>query len=124
MVKFGRHLQFYLEGDDISSSGNKPYIVPYTDVRECIGESQTHFTRAWQMSLKLASEDYVHRVRVLWEKVFDGLFRMSSSSSLLSSSSAANNNNNNTSAKLSMHQCRGLPLDRAITLYVSTVEES
>ena len=125
MVKFGRHLQFYLEGDEISSSGDEPYIVPYTDIRECIGESQSSFTRAWRQSLKSASEDYVHRVRVLWEKIFDDLFRMSSSSSSSSSSSTNNGKDNSTTTEqLTMHQCRGLPLDRAITLYVSTVEES
>lgn len=118
MVKFGRHLQFYLEGDEVSSSGNEPYIVPYTDIRECIGESQSSFTRAWRQSLKSASEDYVHRLRVLWEKIFDDLFRMSSSSS------TNNGNDNSVTEQLNMHQCRGLPLDRAITLYVSTVEES
>ncbi|KAL3808367.1 hypothetical protein ACHAXA_005338 [Cyclostephanos tholiformis] len=105
MVKFGRHLQFYLEGDVQSSpdgGGSEPFIVPYTDIRECIGMSQTQFVRAWQTSLRAASDDYAHRVRKLWEMIFDDLFR---------SSDAAE------------RQCRGLTFDRAVSLYASTLDE-
>jgi hypothetical protein len=99
----GRHLQFYLESDEQSSSGNEPFIVPYTDIRESIGQTQALFAHAWQASLKAASDDYLHRVRVLWEKVFDDLFK---------------------SSDRVEHLCRGMPLDKAISLYVSTLDDS
>eukprot|EP00579_Thalassiosira_antarctica_P014719 CAMPEP_0201942440 /NCGR_PEP_ID=MMETSP0903-20130614/49045_1 /ASSEMBLY_ACC=CAM_ASM_000552 /TAXON_ID=420261 /ORGANISM="Thalassiosira antarctica, Strain CCMP982" /LENGTH=498 /DNA_ID=CAMNT_0048484831 /DNA_START=48 /DNA_END=1541 /DNA_ORIENTATION=- len=102
MVKFGRHLQFYLESDE-QSSGSEPFIVPYTDIRENIVQSQAHFSHAWRASLKAASDDYTHRVRLLWEQIFDGLFRLSG---------------------LEEQEHRGLPHDDAIQLYVSTMSES
>jgi hypothetical protein len=99
----GRHLQFYLEDDEQPSSGNEPFIVPYTDIRESIGQTQALFAHAWQTSLKAASDDYLHRVRVLWAKVFEDLFMSSDKAEQL---------------------CRGLPLDKAISLYASTLDES
>ena len=92
-----------VEGDEQSSSGNEPFIVPYADICESIGQTQVLFAHAWQTSLKAASDDYLHRVRVLWGKVFADLF---------------------TSSDRAEQQCRGLPLDRAISLYVSTLDES
>mmetsp|Transcript_9880 Transcript_9880/g.22494 ORF Transcript_9880/g.22494 Transcript_9880/m.22494 type:complete len:536 (-) Transcript_9880:230-1837(-) len=99
MVKFGRHLQFYLEEEPSYSSGKTPFIVPYSDIRGLIGESQATFTQAWQNSRKAASDDYLHRTRVLWEKVFGDLVR---------------------------HGCvnyRGLPFDEAIQTYANSVGE-
>ena len=92
-----------IEGDEQSLSGNEPFIVPYTDIRESIGQTQALFAHAWQTSLKAASDDYLHRVRVLWGKVFEDLFMSSDRAEQL---------------------CRGLPLDKAISLYVSTLDES
>jgi hypothetical protein len=82
MVKFGRHLQFYLESDEPNGPGDEPYVgklvhavgivtispvsflirlrhylVPYNDIKEFIGKSQHHFTREWMASLKQANED-------------------------------------------------------------------
>ena len=75
MVKFGRHLQFYLEVDEQSDSAAEPYIVPYTEIRDSIGQSQKQFVDEWQTSLKTAMKDYNERVRGLWDTIFDGLFR-------------------------------------------------
>jgi hypothetical protein len=62
-------------------------IVPYTNIRKSIGQTQALFAHAWQtllkaayarqMLLKAASDDYLHLVRVLWEKVFGNLFKSS-----------------------------------------------
>jgi hypothetical protein len=92
-----------VEGDEQPSSGNEPFIVPYTDIRESIGQTQALFAHTWQTSLKAASDDYLHRVRVLWAKVFEDLFMSSDKAEQL---------------------CRGLPLDEAISLYASTLDES
>ena len=75
MVKFGRHLQFYLEDDNQQTKNGEPFIVPYTDIRETIDQSQEKFTEEWQNSLSVASLDYNKRVRLLWDTIFDGLFR-------------------------------------------------
>ncbi|KAL7546480.1 hypothetical protein ACHAWF_009814 [Thalassiosira exigua] len=99
MVKFGRHLQFYLESDG-KESGREPFIVPYTDIRETIGQSREHFCHAWQMSLKSASDEYTSGVKYLWERVFHDLFRLTEG-----------------------QEIRGMPLDGAIKLYVSTMDE-
>eukprot|EP00956_Cyclotella_meneghiniana_P044690 scaffold330979_cov106-Cyclotella_meneghiniana.AAC.2 len=70
MVKFGRHLQFYLELEDENGPGDDPYIampnsvdsllfsaVPYTDIKGYIGHSQHQFTSEWMLSLQQASDD-------------------------------------------------------------------
>ena len=75
MVKFGRHLQFYLEDDKDQCNCDEPYIVQYTDIKELIGDSQEKFTKEWQNSLSVATQDYNKRVRLLWDTIFDGLFR-------------------------------------------------
>jgi hypothetical protein len=79
------------------------FIVPYTDICESIGQTQALFAHAWQTSLKAASDDYLHRLRVLWEKVLGDLFKSSDRVEQL---------------------CRGMPLNKAISLYVSTLDES
>ncbi|KAL9189154.1 hypothetical protein ACHAXT_011644 [Thalassiosira profunda] len=98
----GRHLQFYLESDEATEHANEPIIVPYTEIRETIGQSQAQFVHAWQSSLKAASDDYTHRVRQLWENVFDDIVRLSGRSE---------------------QDLRGLPHEEAVRLYVSTLEE-
>mmetsp|Transcript_44552 Transcript_44552/g.93489 ORF Transcript_44552/g.93489 Transcript_44552/m.93489 type:complete len:536 (+) Transcript_44552:114-1721(+) len=100
MVKFGRHLQFYLESDE-QSSGIEPFIVPYTDIRDNIGHSQDEFSRAWQASLETASNDYTDRTRLLWKQIFSDLFRSSNFE----------------------QEHRGLPHEEAIELYVSAMDE-
>jgi hypothetical protein len=92
-----------VEGDEQPSSWNKPFIVPYNDIHESIGQTQALFAHAWQTLPKTASDDYLHRVRVLWAKVFEDLFMSSDNAEQL---------------------CRGLPLDKAISLYASTLNES
>ena len=76
--------------------------MPYTEIRETIGQSQATFVHAWQSSLKAASDDYTHRVRQLWENVFDDILRLSGRSE---------------------QDLRGLPHEEAVRLYVSTLEE-
>lgn len=100
----GRHLQFYLEGDEEYNTGSEPFIVPYTDIRECIGQSQEQFTDDWQISLQSASDDYLNRVRALWDQIFDDLFRLS--------------------GRGEQQNHRGLKLDEAVSFYVSTMDES
>ena len=73
----GRHLQFYLDSDELPRGA--PFIVPYTDVREKIGDSQEAFSAAWQAALLAASDDYGRRLRLLWEAVFDDIFHASPS---------------------------------------------
>jgi len=104
MVKFGRHLQFYLEDDKDQCNCDEPYIVQYTDIKELIGDSQEKFTKEWQNSLSVATQDYNKRVRLLWDTIFDGLFRQSERGD----AEQAN---------------RGLPPKQAIWLYVSTLDE-
>lgn len=131
MVKFGRHLQFYLESDELQQSdgGNEdPYIVPYTDIRESIGHSQHQFVQEWTSSLKLASDDYTRRLKFLWKRIFDDVF---SSSSALTRHHKSNGNpfvNNDVHDDFGFatkfeEEHRGLPNDRAIQLYVTTMEE-
>jgi hypothetical protein len=105
-------LQFYLEEEEEynSGGGSEPFIVPYTDIRECIGHSQEQFTLDWQTSLESASDDYLTRVRALWDQMFDDLFRMSSVG--------------RREGELHQSNHRGLKLDEAVALYVSTMEES
>lgn len=106
MVKFGRHLQFYLECDELKSGGastqHKPYIVPYQDIRGAIGESQEEFQHCWLDALKAASDDYTHRVRLLWQQLFADLFRLSGQDE---------------------NALRGLPHEDAVQLYLSTMSE-
>mmetsp|Transcript_22872 Transcript_22872/g.35375 ORF Transcript_22872/g.35375 Transcript_22872/m.35375 type:complete len:511 (-) Transcript_22872:64-1596(-) len=102
MVKFGRHLQFYLECDELKSGASKPYIVPYKDIRGAIGESQESFQQLWLESLKAASDDYTQRLRLLWQQIFSDLFRFSGQDQNL---------------------LRGLPHEDAVQLYLSTMSE-
>ncbi len=83
--------------------GRGGFIVPYTDIHEIIGQTQALFAHAWQTLLKAASNNYLHWVRVLWEKVFGNLFKLSDRVEQL---------------------CCGMPLDKAISLYVSTLDDS
>ena len=102
MVKFGRHLQFYLECDELTSDKSKPYIVPYKDIRGEIGESQEEFQQSWMQSLEAASDDYTQRIRVLWQKIFADLFSLS---------------------RQDENILRGLPHEDAVQLYLETMSE-
>ena len=103
MVKFGRHLQFYLECDELKSgASSKPCIVPYKDIRGSIGESQEEFEKLWMESLNAVSKDYTRRLRTLWQQIFSDLFRLSGHD---------------------QNVLRGLPRDDAVQLYLSTMSE-
>ncbi len=103
MVKFGRHLQFYLECDELKtkSGASKPYIVPYRDIRGAIGE-QEEFQKLWLESLEAVSGDYTQRVKSLWRQIFSDLFRYS---------------------RQDQNVLRGLPHEDAVQLYLSTMSE-
>ncbi len=102
MVKFGRHLQFYLECDELKSGASKPYIVPYKDIRGAIGDSQEEFQKLWLDSLKAVSDDYTQRLHSLWQQIFSDLFRFS---------------------RQDQNVLRGLPREDAVQLYLSTMSE-
>jgi hypothetical protein len=51
-------------------------IVPYTNICESMGQTQALFAHAWQMLMKAASNDYLHWVHVLCEKVFGNFFKL------------------------------------------------
>eukprot|EP00574_Skeletonema_japonicum_P011984 CAMPEP_0201730694 /NCGR_PEP_ID=MMETSP0593-20130828/23127_1 /ASSEMBLY_ACC=CAM_ASM_000672 /TAXON_ID=267983 /ORGANISM="Skeletonema japonicum, Strain CCMP2506" /LENGTH=510 /DNA_ID=CAMNT_0048223291 /DNA_START=57 /DNA_END=1589 /DNA_ORIENTATION=+ len=102
MVKFGRHLQFYLECDELKSGASKPYIVPYKDIRGAIGDSQEEFQKLWLNSLKAVSDDYTQRLHSLWQQIFSDLFRFS---------------------RQDQNVLRGLPREDAVQLYLSTMSE-
>jgi hypothetical protein len=45
--------------------GGGRVTIPYTNIRESIGQTQALFAHAWQMLLKAPSNDYLHWVLVL-----------------------------------------------------------
>ena len=103
MVKFGRHLQFYLDCDELKGdNATKPYIVPYVDIRAAIGESQDTFQHLWLESLNAVSDDYSQRLRIVWEQIFSDLFRYSGQD---------------------QNSLRGLPHEDAVQLYILTMSE-
>lgn len=81
MVKFGRHLQFYLDLEyDESEGSHSHYIVPYNNLKDkyCAGtfscsnaKSISLFQEAWRESLKLASADYCESTTSCWQIVFE-----------------------------------------------------
>ena len=77
--------------------------MPYIDLREDIGHSQEQFVLAWQTSLKAASDDYTHRVRLFWRQIFNDLFMLSGGNE---------------------QEQRGLPHYDAVQLYASNMAES
>ena len=132
MVKFGRHLQFYLESDELQQSDGgygDPFIVSYTDIRECIGQSQHQFVHEWTASLKRASDDYTKRVKMLWKRIFDDVFSSGADSMRRRQDRAAvstvdglapDSDCGDTSFE---EKHRGIPNDKVIQIYVSTMEE-
>lgn len=103
MVKFGRHLQFYLECDELTTDHHKKsYIVPYKDIRGTIGESQQEFQISWTEALDAASDDYTNRIKSLWKQIFADLF---------------------TLPRQDENILRGLPHEDAVQLYLDTMGE-
>ena len=93
MVKFGRHLQFYLECEQPEGDH---YIVPYSEIRDLIGDSQSNaeqYVAEWRECLRLSAEDFVESTAKLWREVFAALHNRA--------------------------DARGSRLDDALTLYVS-----
>lgn len=103
MVKFGRHLQFYLECDELTTDHHKKsYLVPYKDIRGTIGESQQEFQISWAEALEAASDDYTNRIKSLWKQIFADLFTLS---------------------RQDENMLRGLPHEDAVQLYLDTMGE-
>ena len=103
MVKFGRHLQFYLECDELTTDHQKKsYIVPYKDIRGTIGQSQQEFQISWTEALEAASDDYTKRIKSLWKQIFADLFTLS---------------------RQDENMLRGLPHEDAVQLYLDTMGE-
>ncbi|KAL7458188.1 hypothetical protein ACHAWC_010626 [Mediolabrus comicus] len=102
MVKFGRHLQFYLECDELTNDSSKSFIVPYKDIRGTIGESQQEFQITWTEALEAASDDYTNRIKSLWKQIFADLFMLS---------------------RQDENMLRGLPHEDAVQLYLDTMDE-
>ena len=102
MVKFGRHLQFYLECDELTNDSSKSFIVPYKDIRGAIGESQQEFQITWTEALEAASDDYTNRIKSLWKQIFADLFMLS---------------------RQDENMLRGLPHEDAVQLYLDTMGE-
>lgn len=91
MVKFGRHLQFYLECEQPEG---EHYIVPYSEIRDLIGDNDVEgYVTEWRECLRLSAEDFVESIAKLWRTVFAALHNRA--------------------------DARGARLDDALTLYVS-----
>jgi len=90
MVKFGRHIQAFLENEH---DGSDLYVVPYNDIRRHIPPKQRHrgnaqkldfscwfpgfrglrvnrFASEWRTALSFASEDFSRATRAMWNCVF------------------------------------------------------
>ena len=81
MVKFGRHLQFFLENEEQGKecSSSPHYIVPYTELRDNIYNyaSSSHdsqpFEIAWRKALQFASEDFRESITSCWSTIFEAI---------------------------------------------------
>mmetsp|Transcript_11459 Transcript_11459/g.14186 ORF Transcript_11459/g.14186 Transcript_11459/m.14186 type:complete len:685 (-) Transcript_11459:209-2263(-) len=97
MVKFGRHLQTYLEEQPNKEGERPPYIVPYNDIKGLVDDTSL-FTDKWYESLELVSADFHKSMSELWQRIFDYISPMPES--------------------------RGATPDLALQLYVGTIERS
>ena len=111
MVKFGRHLQFYLECEHPETTH---YIVPYSTIRDDMNNKSTNtmvvttthssddnndngddnFQTRWYTALQSASDDFRDSTRQVWRIMYDAIS--------------------------SIPQARGATLDVAVKLYAST----
>jgi len=97
MVKFGRHLQFYIDCENLNSH----YIVPYDTLRDKITphpqseQSQEDFKATWREVLEEASRDFSKSTHSCWQTVFEGVSPIP--------------------------QARGASLETALRLYTPTV---
>jgi Glycerophosphoryl diester phosphodiesterase len=97
MVKFGRHLQFFLECEEPQCAH---YIVPYNQLRDkiytCISTSDIKcFELAWREALQKASDDFRESTHSCWSNVFESISKIPNS--------------------------RGAPLESALKLYPPTM---
>lgn len=78
MVKFGRHLQFFLECEDESETS---YIVPYNKLRDEIFANQHKtfvdpsysFEQEWRSALEHASKDYQESMSSCMNSLFEAI---------------------------------------------------
>jgi len=84
MVKFGRHLQFYLECEHPASETSH-YFVPYNKLRDEqieFKQPQLHlnpcsFEAAWREALRLATDDFQESTTSCWKTVFEAISSIS-----------------------------------------------
>lgn len=76
MVKFGRHLQFFLANEH---QGSSLYVVPYNDVRALIHNDADSFLVAWRESLEHASADFRNALTIWWQRIFQGIAHLDES---------------------------------------------
>mmetsp|Transcript_7466 Transcript_7466/g.8653 ORF Transcript_7466/g.8653 Transcript_7466/m.8653 type:complete len:263 (+) Transcript_7466:81-869(+) len=82
MVKFGRHVQFFLENDH---KGSDLYIVDYNEIRDKYipnnktdqseSSSRDLFIENWKTCLNRATVDFQRAMTQIWSTVFDGIFK-------------------------------------------------
>lgn len=82
MVKFGRHVQFFLENDH---KGSDLYIVDYNQIRDKFipsnktdqseSSSRDLFIEKWKACLNRATVDFQRAMTKIWSTVFDGIFK-------------------------------------------------
>jgi glycerophosphoryl diester phosphodiesterase len=89
MVKFGRHLQFFLECEQPKDSKETLYIVPYNQLRDSIAHyHHTHeesneskftndFESIWKQELNKANSDFTKATHKCWKIVFDSIQHLS-----------------------------------------------
>ena len=99
MVKFGRHLQFYLECEHPETTH---YVVPYSTIRDEMTMKSntamyaTQFQEEWHASLELASSDFQTSTKQVWQTIYTAISPV--------------------------RQARGATLDVAVKLYATTVD--
>eukprot|EP00560_Eucampia_antarctica_P004360 CAMPEP_0197841506 /NCGR_PEP_ID=MMETSP1437-20131217/46221_1 /TAXON_ID=49252 ORGANISM="Eucampia antarctica, Strain CCMP1452" /NCGR_SAMPLE_ID=MMETSP1437 /ASSEMBLY_ACC=CAM_ASM_001096 /LENGTH=523 /DNA_ID=CAMNT_0043451279 /DNA_START=78 /DNA_END=1649 /DNA_ORIENTATION=+ len=99
MVKFGRHVQFFLEYEHHTDVDH--YVIPYNEVCDLIEISSVctkgSFSDKWRECIHLASTDFMESTRLMWSNIFK----------ILLDSDA--------------EESRGAPIDTALSLYVESV---
>lgn len=75
MVKFGRHLQFFLDNEH---QGSSLFVVPYNDIRALISTVDT-FLEKWRESLECASVDFNKATTQWWQIIFEGIAHLDES---------------------------------------------
>lgn len=82
MVKFGRHLQFFLECEPPKDSKETLYIVPYNQLRDSLIHSHatdefTNFETIWRKELDKATSEFTKAMHECWNTVFDSIQNIS-----------------------------------------------